>query len=51
MPVRPVSGGHRWGSKGKIYRGKGSRAKAARQGRAAYAHGYRSGSSRRRRRR
>jgi len=41
MPVRKVKGGYRWGSSGKIYRGKGARAKAARQGRAAYAGGYR----------
>ena len=41
MPVRKVKGGYRWGSHGKVYRGKGARAKAARQGRAAYASGYR----------
>jgi len=40
MPVRRVKSGFRWGSKGKVYRGKGARAKATRQGRAAYAHGY-----------
>lgn len=40
MPVKKVKGGYRWGSKGKIYRGKGAKGKAARQGRAAYAHGY-----------
>jgi hypothetical protein len=34
MPTRAVSGGHRYGKKGKLYRGKGSRAKANRQGRA-----------------
>ena len=34
MPVRKVSGGYKWGSKGKLYRGKGAKAKAARQGRA-----------------
>jgi len=38
MPVRRVRGGWQWGSKGKVYR---SKAKAAAQGRAAYAHGYR----------
>lgn len=37
MPVRKVSGGYRWGSKGKVYK---SKAAAARQGRAAYASGY-----------
>jgi hypothetical protein len=41
MPVRKVKGGYRWGSRGKIYRGKGARKKAARQGQAAYASGYR----------
>jgi hypothetical protein len=41
MPVRRVKGGYRWGSRGKVYKGKGARKKAAKQGRAAYAHGYR----------
>ncbi len=40
MPVRKVKGGYRWGSHGKIYRGKGARKKAGKQGAAAYAHGY-----------
>lgn len=40
MPVRKVSGGYQWGSKGKVYKGPGARAKAAAQGRAAYAAGY-----------
>lgn len=40
MPVRKVKGGYRWGSHGKVYRGKGAKAKATRQGRAAYASGY-----------
>ena len=40
MPVHKVKSGYRWGSKGKVYKGKGAKAKAARQGRAAYAHGY-----------
>lgn len=41
MPVHPVKGGgYQWGSKGKVYRGKGAKAKAERQGRAARAHGY-----------
>lgn len=39
-PVHAVEGGYRWGGHGKIYRGAGAKAKAARQGRAAYAHGY-----------
>lgn len=34
MPVRRVKGGYRYGRKGKLYRGKGAKAKAARQGRA-----------------
>lgn len=34
MPVRKVKGGYRYGSRGKLYRGKGAKAKAARQGRA-----------------
>ena len=39
MPVHEVSPGrYRWGTKGKVY---SSRAAAARQGRAAYANGYR----------
>jgi len=41
MPVRKVGSGYQWGSHGKIYRGKGARKKAAKQGAAAYAHGYR----------
>lgn len=34
MPVRKVKGGYRYGATGKIYRGKGAKAKAAKQGRA-----------------
>lgn len=41
MPVRRVKGGYRWGRHGKVYRGRGAKARAKRQGRAAYAHGYR----------
>lgn len=37
MPVRKVKGGYRWGRKGKVYR---SKKKAARQGRAIKASGY-----------
>ena len=33
---------YKWGRSGKTYCGKGSRAKANRQGRAAHANGYRS---------
>lgn len=38
MPVRKVKGGYRYGSSGKTYRGKGAKAKAARQGRAIKAN-------------
>jgi hypothetical protein len=34
MPVRRSKAGYKYGSKGKLYKGKGARAKAARQGRA-----------------
>jgi hypothetical protein len=34
--------GYQWGSKGKVYPGKGAKEKAAKQGRAAYAAGYKS---------
>lgn len=33
--------GWKWGSSGTCYTGRGAKAKAARQGRAAYASGYR----------
>ncbi len=45
MPVHKVGDGYRWGNHGKIYKGKGARAKAEAQGRAAYANGYKSKSS------
>ena len=42
MPVHSTGGGgYQWGGHGKKYYGKGAKAKAARQGRAAYANGYR----------
>ena len=41
MPVHKAKGGYQWGGHGKVYHGKGARAKAARQGRAAHASGYR----------
>lgn len=45
MPVKKAKkkgkSGYKWGSKGKVYTGKGAKAKAAKQGRAAYANGYR----------
>lgn len=37
MPVKKVKGGYKWGSSGKVYK---SKKKAAAQGRAAYAAGY-----------
>ena len=37
MPIRKTSGGYKYGSKGKLYKGKGARAKAAKQGRAIQA--------------
>ena len=40
MPVKKVKGGYRWGSKGKGYKTKKA---AQRQGRAAYASGYKGG--------
>jgi hypothetical protein len=38
MPVRRVKGGYRWGRSGKIYRGRGAKRKALRQGRAIRAN-------------
>lgn len=41
MPVHSLGGGcYRWGDSGKEYCGRGARTRAARQGRAAYASGY-----------
>jgi len=40
MPVHSEGGGFQWGGKGKVYKGKGAKAKAAKQGAAAYANGY-----------
>jgi hypothetical protein len=37
MPIRKNKGGYQFGSAGKIYRGKGARGKAAKQGRAIQA--------------
>jgi len=46
MPVMKVQGpggktGYRWGRSGRVYYGAGAEQMAARQGRAAYAAGYR----------
>lgn len=38
MPVHKVKGGYKWGTKGKVYKKKSD---AEKQGRAAYANGYR----------
>lgn len=38
MPVHKVKGGYKWGKHGKTYKNKTD---AERQGRAAYANGYR----------
>ena len=38
MPVRKVQGGYQWGSHGKVYP---TKELSERQGRAAYANGYR----------
>jgi hypothetical protein len=37
MPVRKTKGGYQWGNSGKNYKGKGAKAKAAKQGRAIHA--------------
>lgn len=34
MPVRKVKGGYQYGSSGKVYRGKGAKSRATKQGRA-----------------
>lgn len=41
MPVRKVKGGYKWGKSGKLYKGKGAKKKAAKQGRAIRASGWR----------
>jgi len=38
MPIRKAKGGYQYGSGGKVYRGKGAKAKAAKQGRAIKAN-------------
>ena len=37
MPVKKSGGGYRYGESGKVYKGKGAKAKAAKQGRAIQA--------------
>lgn len=46
MPVHKVKGGWQWGSHGKVYKNK---ADAEKQGRAAYASGYKGKSAGRKR--
>ena len=41
MPVHSNGSGFQWGSHGKVYKGKGAKEKAAKQGAAAFANGYR----------
>jgi hypothetical protein len=43
MPVRKTKSGYKFGKKGKLYKGKGAKAKAARQGRAIKASQARRG--------
>jgi hypothetical protein len=38
MPVRRSGGGYKYGNKGKLYKGKGAKKKAAKQGRAIQAN-------------
>lgn len=41
MPIKKCDGnGKKWGNKGKCYKGKNAKAKAAKQAKAAYANGY-----------
>lgn len=37
MPVRKIDGGYKYGYSGKLYKGRGAKAKAAKQGRAIQA--------------
>jgi hypothetical protein len=46
MPVKRSGGGYKFGSKGKVYRGKGAKARAAKQGRAIKASQARAKKSR-----
>ena len=43
MPVKSCNGGYKYGNTGKCYKGKGGRAKAAKQGRAIEASKARRG--------
>ena len=40
MPVHKEGSGYQWGDSGKVYKGKGAKAKAQKQARAIYASGY-----------
>ena len=46
MPVKKAGSGYKYGSKGKVYSGKGAKAKAAKQGRAIKVSQARRGSQR-----
>jgi hypothetical protein len=41
MPIRRTAGGYKFGTAGKLYKGPGAKAKAARQGRAIEASKHR----------
>lgn len=43
MPVRKTGGGYKYGKSGKLYKGKGAKAKAAKQGRAIQASKHKKG--------
>jgi hypothetical protein len=50
MPVHKATNsagksGYQWGTTGKIYTGAGAQTKAAKQGQAAYANGYKGGAN------
>lgn len=38
MPVKKIGKGYKWGEKGKLYKGKGAKAKALKQGRAIHSN-------------
>lgn len=40
MPIHKVNGGYKFGTKGKLYKGKGAKNKAQKQAKAIYANGY-----------
>lgn len=40
MPIHKVNGGYKFGTKGKLYKGKGAKSKAQKQAKAICANGY-----------